>query len=192
MRILIAALIGGTLVWVWGAVAHMALPIGEMGFRTADEQHAALNALQGSTRSGPGVYMLPGLAPEQWGDEEAVAAFVEEYAGSPYAFVVFRPEGNPGHLSMAPNLVRHWISSVLAAGIISWVLSLGAFGFGQRVLIAGGLGLFAWLAVNVPQWNWYLFPTDFTIGAALDQVIGWLIAGCGMAWWLGRRSVQAG
>jgi hypothetical protein len=89
---------------------------------------------------------------------------------------------------MAPNLVRHWVSSVCAAAIVAWVLSLGAFGFGRRVLIAAGLGLFAWLAVSVPQWNWYLFPTGFTIGAALDQVIGWLIAGAGMAWWLGRRS----
>lgn len=188
MRILMAALIGGTLLWVWGAVAHMALPIGEMGFRTADEQRAALSALRGSAGSGAGVYMLPGLAPEQWGDQEALDAFLEEYAGSPYAFVVYRPEGNPGHANMAPNLIRHWISSVLAAAIVAWVLSLGAFGFGRRVLIAASLGLFAWLAVSVPQWNWYLFPAEFTIGAALDQVIGWLIAGAGMAWWLGRRS----
>lgn len=58
----------------------------------------------------------------------------------------------------------------------------------MRILIAGILGLFAWLAVSVPQWNRYLFPTEITIGAAFDQVIGWLMAGADMAWWLGRRS----
>lgn len=187
MRILVAALIGGTLLWVWGAVVHMVLPIGQMGFETAVEQDAALSALQNSARSGEGVYMLPGLAPEQWRDEAAVSAFVERYADSPYALVVYRPDGNPGLSSMVPNLVRHWISCMLAALIAAWVMALAATaGFGRRVLVAGALGLFAWLAINVPYWNWYLFPTQFALGALLEGVLGWLIAGAGMAWWLGR------
>jgi hypothetical protein len=41
-----SALIGGTLLWLWGAVAHMFLPIGMMGFRIAIDQDAAINTLQ--------------------------------------------------------------------------------------------------------------------------------------------------
>lgn len=75
---------------------------------------------------------------------------------------------------------------MLGALVAAWLLAM-ASGFGRRVAIAAALGLFAWLAVNVPYWNWYLFPLEFTLGAALDQVIGWTVAGLGMAWWLGRR-----
>lgn len=104
MRILIAALVGGTLLWLWGAIAHMALPIGEMGHRTAIEQDAAIAALQASATSGDGVYMLPGMAPEQWSDESARNAFSGKYRASPFALVVYRPGGNPGITSMWPNL----------------------------------------------------------------------------------------
>jgi hypothetical protein len=187
MRIVPAALIGGTLFWLWGAIAHMLLPIGEMGIKTAVEQDAAIAALQASATSGEGVYMIPGMDPASWGDEAVHEAFVARYKDAPYALVVYRPAGNPGMVSMVPNLVKHWLTSVLAALLAAWILALGAFGFGQRVLIATGLGLFAWLAVHVPYWNWYLFPTQLTIGAALEQAIGWAIAGAGMAWWLGRR-----
>lgn len=186
MRILIAALTGGTLLWLWGAVAHMFLPIGEMGHRIAVEQDAAIAALQASATSGDGVYMIPGMSSEQWADETARNAFTAKYAKTPYALVVYRPGGNPGIASMGPALAKHWLTCVLGALIAAWALTL-ASGFGQRVMLAAGLGLFSWLAVNVPYWNWYLFPTEFTIGAALDQVIGWAIAGLGMAWWLGRR-----
>ena len=187
MRILVAALIGGTLLWLWGVVAHMLLPIGEMGFKTAVEQDAAISALQASATSGDGVYMIPGMAPEQWSDRPAMEAFVAKYANAPFALVVYQPDGNPGISNMVPNMVKHWATCVLAALLAAWVLTLGALDFGKRVMVAAGLGLFAWLAVNVPYWNWYMFPTRFTIGAALDQVIGWAIAGLGMAWWLGRR-----
>lgn len=188
MRILIAGLIGGTLLWLWGAVAHMVLPIGEMGMKTAVGQEAAIAALQATAISGDGIYMIPGMSPEQWSDQQAREDFVAKYSGSPYALVVYRPGGNPGMSSMVPNLTVHWISCVLAALVAAWLLTaVTASSYGKRVLIATGLGLFAWLAVNVPYWNWYLFPTQFTIGAALDQIVGWAIAGLGMAWWLGRR-----
>jgi hypothetical protein len=187
MRILIAGLIGGTLLWLWGAVAHMVLPIGEMGMKTAVDQDAAIAALQASATSGNGVYFIPGMSPEQWSDPQARDAFVAKYDGSPYAMVVYRPDGNPGISNMAPNLARHWVSCVLAALVAAWMLTgLAASSYGKRVLITAGLGLFAWLAVNVPYWNWYMFPSQFTIGAALDQIVGWAIAGLGMAWWLGR------
>ena len=81
---------------------------------------------------------------------------------------------------------RQFASDTLSALIVAWVLSLGAFGFGRRVLVAGALGLFSWLSINVPYWNWYRFPAEFTAGALIEQVLGWLLAGMAIAWWLGR------
>jgi hypothetical protein len=83
------------------------------------------------------------------------------------------------------------VSNTLAAFVVAWILALGAFGIGRRVLIAGALGLFSWLAISLPYWNWYLFPTQFTLGTLLEQVIGWLLAGAAIAWWLGRSERRA-
>lgn len=188
MRLLIAGLIGGSLLWLWGAAAHMLLPIGSMGMKTAVEQDTAIAALRTSATSGDGVYMIPGMAPEQWGDADAVKAFTSRHASSPYAMVIYRPGGNPGMSNMLPNLALHWLTSAIGALIAAWLLARAPASFGQRVLASAGLGLFAWLAVNVPYWNWYLYPGAFTVGAALDQIIGWAIAGVGIAWWLGRRA----
>ena len=46
-----------------------------------------------------------------------------------------------------------------------------------RVVVAGAMGLFAWLTISVPYWNWYMFPVSFTLGAWIEQVVGWVLAG---------------
>lgn len=188
MRLLIAGIIGAIVFFVWGMLAHVALPIGEMGMQVANEQDAALAALQVSANKGEGVYMLPGMAPDKMSDTAAVAAFNEKYKASPYAFVVYAPEGNPAMANMVPNLIKQFVSNLLAALVLAWVLSLGAFAFGQRVMIAGALALFAWFVISVPYWNWYKFPMQFTLEALIEQVVGWLLAGAAMAWWLGRKA----
>ncbi len=185
MRIVIAGLVGGLVMFLWGAVSHMLVPIGEMGMQVPTQQASAIAALGASTQ-GPGVYMYPSPPKDDWKDEAKMAAFAESARGQPYAFVVYQPGGNPVNDSMAPSLLRQWGSDTLAALVAAWILALGAFGFGKRVLIAAALGSFAWLAISVPQWNWYQFPLDFTVGSLLGQVIGWTASGAAMAWWLGR------
>ena len=48
MRIFIAGLIGGIVLFLWGVIAHVALPIGEMGMKVASGQEAAIAALHAS------------------------------------------------------------------------------------------------------------------------------------------------
>jgi hypothetical protein len=187
MRIFIAGLIGGIVLFIWGAVAHMALPIGEMGMKLASNQEATIAAMQSAGGQGAGVYMVPGMAPETWRDEAARNAFIEKYKDSPSAFVVYDPAANPAMSSMAPNLVKQFVSDFLVALLAAWIMGAGAFSFGTRVAMGGAMGLIAWLSVSVPYWNWYRFPMDFTIGAWLDGGLGLLIASIPMAWWLGRR-----
>ena len=187
MRILIAGLIGGVVMFIWGSVAHTLLPIGEMGFRVPSDQSAALSALATTTGAGEAIYMYPSIGPEKMSDKAAMAAFVEANRNSPFAFVVYQPGGNPVFANMAPNLVKQLVSDVLAALVAAWVLALIATSFQNRVAVAGALGLFAWLAISVPYWNWYMFPVSFTVGTLIEQIVGWLLAGAGMAWWLGRK-----
>ncbi|MDQ3229790.1 MAG: hypothetical protein M3Q13_08685, partial [Pseudomonadota bacterium] len=186
MRVIIAGIIGGLVIFLWSMVAHTVLPIGEAGFKVPTQQDAVLSALAQSV-AGEGVYMYPSMPMEQWNDKAASSAFDQQSRGKPYAFVVYQPGGNPVNQSMTPNLIKQFVTDTLAALVAAWILALGAWNFGRRVLVAGALGLFAWLAISLPQWNWYMFPMNLTLASLIEQVIGWLLAGAAMAWWLGRR-----
>ncbi len=185
MRVLIAGLLGGIVFFIWGAVAHMVLPIGEMGMNVSNNEDAVLTALR-ENAAGEGVYVVPGLAPDKMSDEAAIKAYSEKAKASPYAVVIYQPVGHDG-MDMGGNLAKQFISDTLSAMVVAFVLALGAFSFAKRVFVATALGLFSWLTVSVPYWNWYRFPLDFTLGNLLEQVLGWMIAGIVMAWWLGRR-----
>lgn len=184
MRALIAGILGGVVFFVWGAIAHMALPIGQMGMREATAEDPVIAAMKDNL-PGPGVYMLPGLSPAQMQDKAAVAAYSAKATVNPNAFVVYQPEGKDG-MQMGGNLVKQFSSGTLAAILLAWVLSLGALAFRTRVLAAGAMGLFAWFAISAPYWNWYRFPASFSIANLIEQVVGWLLAGAVIAWWLGR------
>ena len=187
MRVFIAGLIGAIVLFVWGAVSHMALPIGEMGMKVARDQDATLSALQASTPEGAGVYMVPGMAPGDWRDEKKMQAFVAQYQGSGSAFVVYDPTPNTTLSDMTPNLAKQFVSDFLVTLLAAWIMSVAALSFGTRVAMGAAMGVIAWLSISVPYWNWYRFPMDFTMGALLDSGLGLFLASIPMAWWLGRR-----
>lgn len=191
MRVAMAAIIGGIVMFLWGAVAHTLLPLGERGMHTAVEQDGALAAISRSASNGEGVYMLPGMDPAIYEDAAANKAFVEANRNKPYALVIYQPNGNPALADMGPNLGKQWASDTLAALVLAWVLSLGAWSLGRRVLVAAAAGVFSWLTISVPYWNWYLFPLDFTVANLIEQVVGWMLAGTAIAWWLGRKVRRA-
>lgn len=186
MRILTAGLLGGVVVFLWGAVSHMLLPIGSMGIHGGTPHEAVLQALHDNTPHGEGIYMLPSLSEEQFGDQAAMQAMQSVWRSNPYAFIVYQPQGD-AHSDMGDELGREFATNLVSAWLAAWLLASAPFSFRRRLAMATALGVFGWLIVSVPYWNWYRFPLDFTVGALLQHGIGWLLAGAVMAWWLGRK-----
>ena len=140
MRIVIAGIIGGLVIFLWSALAHTVLPFGEAGFKVPAQQEAVLDALAQST-AGEGVYMYPSMEMEQYRDEALSAAFEQRSRDKPYAFVIYQPGGNPVNQDMAPALGKQFANDILAALVAAAILAMGAWTFRQRVLVAGALGL---------------------------------------------------
>jgi hypothetical protein len=186
MRVLIAAIFGGIVMFLWGGAAHMALGLGNVGIHQPAHEDAVLGSLHEGLGSQPGVYLLPSFDPNKWKDPAAKAAYAQKANVSPYALVVYLPQGED-MTQMGGELLRQWASDTLSALALALVMGLAVFSFGRRMLIAAVAPIFAWLSVLVPYWNWYRFPGDFTWAALVEQLIGWLLAGAVMAWWLGRR-----
>ena len=190
MRSLVAAIFGGIVMFFWGFVAHMLLGLGNPGIHQPVHEDAVLSSLHEGLGDTPGVYILPSFDPKQWNDQAARAAYAKKTSSSPYAWVVYLPQGED-MTDMHRQLPRQWASDTLAALALACVMGLAAIGFVRRMSIAAAAAVFAWLSVLVPYWNWYRFPGALTWAALAEQLIGWLLAGAVMAWWIGRGERKA-
>jgi hypothetical protein len=190
MRILVAAIFGGIVMFCWGAVAHMALGLGNQGIHQPIHEDTVLSSLHQGLGEQAGVYLLPSFDPNKWSDPAAKTAYQQKAVVSPYALVVYEPQGED-MTEMGPQLLRQWASDTLSSLALAFLMGLAALGFAKRMAIAVAAPVFAWFSVLVPYWNWYRFPVSFTWAALIEQIIGWLLAGAVMAWWLGRAGRKA-
>lgn len=185
MRIVIAALIGAIIFFFWGMAAHTVLPIGEMGMHKPVNEDAIIGAVSTGAPEA-GIYVVPWMDMASMSDEAVSAAWAAKAKANRFSFlVVADPQANP--MSMTSQLIKQFIAVLLASLIASWLLAATTWGFGTRVLGSVGIGVFGWLINSVPMTVWYLFPTQWMIGGLIEVVVGWLLAGLGIAWWLGRK-----
>jgi len=186
---LIGGLLGGLVMFFWGFVAHVLLPLGESALieATPAQQDAVLASVKENFQSGPGVYIVP-MDKAAMQDKEKAKAFGERALANPYAFVVYQPQGRDMLNNMGGNLGIEWATNTVSALLAAFLVSFAAVGFGRKVLLVLTIGIFGWVANAVPMWNWYRFPTDFTVSTLIEQGVGWLLAGIVIAWALKRFS----
>jgi len=76
-RILAAAVVGGVVVFTWGAVAHMVTPLGMAGMKLLPREDATIQALHGSIPQN-GLYIFPAQGVTSK-DEAVQKAWLEKY-----------------------------------------------------------------------------------------------------------------
>jgi hypothetical protein len=177
-RVLLGGLVGGIVVFMWGAVSHMATPIGEMGIRQIANEEKVVGAVKDSIRE-PGFYFFPGIDHSKTLSEAEQKAWEDKIKQGPTGVLVIHPEGGE---AMSPRqLSTEFGTSVVAALLAAIVLTQVRSGYLGRVLVVTLMGIFGFVSINISYWNWYGFPTDFTTGAALDEIIGWFLGGLVLA-----------
>ena len=184
MRLIIAAVLAGIVMFMWGAVSHMFLGIGDAGVKPMPNENAVSAAMKTNINE-PGLYFMPGMEMSHRATEEQQAAWAAKYKEGPTALLIYHPTGEE------PMSIKQFGvelgSNILAALVVGMILSLGAVSFSLGVTISTLVGLAAWLSINVSYWNWYRFPTNFVTAELIDQVAGWLLAGFVLGFILRRR-----
>jgi len=177
-RVLIPGIVGGIVMFIWGAISHMVLPIGEMGMQSLPNEDAVVSAMKQGI-SGPGLYFFPGMDMHKEMSKAEQAAWAAKYAAGPTGLLVYTPTGEQ---AMSPrHLLIELLSNIGAAIIAASLLVKISGSFASRALAVAMLGLFCWLSISVSYWNWYRFPAAFSLGEMLDQVIGWGLSGLALA-----------
>jgi hypothetical protein len=173
-RILIAALVGGIAVLLWGVVAHVVLPLGEVGVRPLPAEESMVGPMR-TALTEPGVYFFPAMEMGRELSEEEKAAWEAKYLQGPTGILVYQPSGSE---ALSPrHMLIELLTDVVSALLAAILLSLTAVRYWARVLFVVGMGVFSWVTISIPYWNWYRFPGDFTLAEGIDQVLAWLVAG---------------
>lgn len=185
MRIVIAGIVGGIVMFAWGAVSHMLLGVGTVGVKSLPNEAAVVAAMKANIPD-PGLYFAPGIDMSRTLTDEEKAAWTQKYEAGPNVFLVYRPTGvtpfSPRQLGV------EFASNVLAALVGAFMLGMTVPSFGKRVAVATLIGLAAWLSINVSYWDWYRFPANFVASELVEQVVGWFLSGLAMAFLLKPRA----
>jgi hypothetical protein len=171
LSITLGTLLGGLVMFVWGAAFHMVIPYGTLVFlRFSDEDTVARAVSANAPRSG--VYFLPYM-PES--DPAGMQAAQEKLARGPFVFAAVRV----GAMGDTNSYFIGQLVIDLLAGLLATVLLLQARPdtAPARALFMAMVGLAAWVAGSLPAWNWYAFSLVFTLGSLLDLVVGFALAG---------------
>ena len=188
-KVLINGIAGGIVMFIWGAISHMVLPLGETGMKAIPNEEAVLAAMN-ENMTETSVYLFPGFDPKANLTEEQMQAFYQKWEKGPTGFLVYHPDGLPAMSAkmLLMELAANIVSALIAACALG--LALGTLkGFGSRVLFVMALGFVPFFAVDASYWIWYGFPTTFTLASMVEQVFGFGLAGLTMAAILRRSGV---
>jgi hypothetical protein len=172
----LGTIVGGVILFVWGAVYHAVLPFSNQAFLAFSNEDAVMQAITaGAPRSG--VYFLPYI-PQDRGDE-AMKAAEEKMARGPFALASVRvgPMASLGVL-LGTQFVAHLLEAFL---LTLPLLQARPPSYGGRILFLVAVALTGWLALSVPSWNWYSFSTGYILAELADVGIGSALAGLALA-----------
>lgn len=184
MRLIIAAVLGGIVMFMWGAVSHMVLNIEGTAVKPMPNE-APISAAMKANISEPGVYFMPGLDMTKAATAEEQAAWAAKYKEGPTAMLIYHPTGDD---VFTPWQFGTQLASEIGAALIgSIILMFAGVGFARGVIISTLIGIAGWVAILIPYWNWYKFPFEFVRADLIDQIAGWFLAGLVMAFVLRKR-----
>lgn len=176
-KVLLAGIVGGIVMFIWGAVVLMVLP-SSMGVKALPNDDALIIAMKTSIPE-PGIYMFPGIDIDAERTPEQQVAWEQKFKTGPAGIIVYRPIG--GEPMPPSQFLTELLADILAALVAAWVLSLVVASYGTKVILTALLGLFAWFTLSLSNWNCYGFPTAYAGGELIDQIGGWFFAGLVMA-----------
>ncbi|MGE0481089.1 MAG: hypothetical protein AB7Q17_11520 [Phycisphaerae bacterium] len=182
VRVLFAGIVGGIVMFCFGAAAHMVLHVDHLYVRPLPADSPVTSQLK-STLTERGFYFFPGMDESSLTDEETERWMAQLRAG-PRGIVVFDPSG--GEMMEPRQLGNEFASNVAAALALAIVLANVRANWLGRTFLAGLVGVFATLSIDVSYWNWYRFPDGLLAASLIEQGLGWLLAGAFIAAVLGR------
>jgi hypothetical protein len=179
-NILKGGIVGGIILFIWSALAWTVLPLHKSSLHNISNEDAVISSLQ-TNLDAQALYVFPGR-PDPSAGQPAMDAWTEKAMRGPVGLIVYSPQGTDP--MMVGQFIVGIIIDIMAALLAAWFLSRSTARtapFLTKVVFCGVLGIFISFASYIPLWNWMTYPLDYTTGMVADAVLGWLLAGIGIA-----------
>jgi len=183
-RVFLGVVAGSIVVFLVSSIWHMVTGLGQTGIQRLPNEEAVLSAMRSSIQS-PGFYFFPGMSTAAASSKEqqqaAQADYLQKYKAGPTGILIYHPGGQ--ELDFGRLIAVQFLTGLAGAGLLAWVLAMtaGATTFLHRALLVVAISLFASVIYEIPYWNWYGFPTDYSIAHAAGWIVSWSAAGLAMA-----------
>jgi hypothetical protein len=177
-RILLAGLLGGVALFAWEFVAHDLTPLGTAGMGRLDQEDA-MRAYFKQNVAHPGLYyfpapvLTPGMSSAQ--QQEAMTKAADLARTGPTGMLLVH---GAQEMITPRQLITQLVLDVLSMLVAAFLLArLPATSFLNRLLFVTALAFLPGLRTLIPMWNWYGYPTAYTIAQIGIDVVGFFIAG---------------
>jgi len=190
MRAFLAAILGGIAMFIWSFIAHDLLPLGETGIREFKNEASMLDVLKTNLDDASGLYHFPGhkAGPNATRQEksDAMKRAMEKAASGPSGMLIYHPTRE---FTFGKLLGIEFATELLEAILVVFLLTQTRIeSFGGRVGFVLTAGILAAITTNIPYWNWYGFPSSYTVAYMSIEIIGFLCVGLIAALVLRNRS----
>jgi hypothetical protein len=184
MKIVIAGVLGGIVMFIWTSIAHMALPLGEAGIREMPNESTLLGAMYSAIGEQAGLYIFPspGVRKNATREEknEAMKRMSEKVATNPSGILMYHAPGRP--FTFGKWLGIEFGSELIEAILVVFLLAQTRIAsFAGRVGFVLVAGILAAITTNVSYWNWYGFPSAYIASYMLTEIVGFLLVGITVA-----------
>ena len=178
-RVLLAGILGGFAMFIWSFVAHDLLPLGEIGMRQFDNEDHVLDTLKIDLGDAAGIYHFPGhmAGPNATRQEraDAIKRAMEKAASGPSGILIYH---SSRQFSFGKLLGVEFATELLEAILAVFLLTqTGIRSFGGRIGFVLVVGILAAITTNIPYWNWYGFPSNYTAAYMFTEIVGFLLVG---------------
>lgn len=175
-NVIVPGVVAGFALFIWAAVSWMVIPWHNATINNMPNGEE-IAALMKQSLTEHQVYHYPGFPLEE--SESAMeAAFNRMKQGPNMHFMVYNPNGvDP----MSPmNFLSSLILNILTGIAAAWLLLMALpklNGTMEKVLFMLTVGTIGMLVGPLANWNWWYYPTDFTLVMVADMTVSWIIVG---------------
>lgn len=174
-KIVKCGLIGGFVLFLWGAIAWTVLAWQGFHMKSFSNEIQVQTTIANNIE-GSGIYILPSIHQYARGSTEYESAKTRMSQG-PFATVAVMAQGkNP---CMVCSMISDLIVRIIAASLVTWLLlhSSGPHGIKRSVKFITIIGVVVAIAATLPYVIWFGFPIGFAVVTMVEVTVGWFLAG---------------
>jgi hypothetical protein len=179
-RTFLAGVLGAIAMFLWMFVAHMITPLGMTGIQQVQNEQGVLAAMSSTLGSTPGLYMYPALGVSPSAPMAERNAAMKEYekklASSPSGILLYKPAGAKGMegRQLVIEFLKELIMSLILVSLLAQTRITSFIG---KVTFITAAGVVAAISTNVSYWNWFGFPTNYTMAYMTIDLVGCICVG---------------